>query len=318
MSPRVAPPRAAKHQPAKVVVANEQGARIVSNPWAPALPHAIRQVRRALATARAEDVFLYSAALAFYGLISVAPLVVVALWVTSLVVGPTQIHDAAAELGRFSPEALGADRALERVADLGTRLGLVAVIAAVWPATAYGSALVRVLDRLTGDRDATGLQRRGAALLLVCLAPVLVLASLVASYAGATTLGDTPMEIAVGLTVAFVYGFGATFVTVSFIYRILPRTPLDWRATIHGALIAAASISVLSVTYVAYLRLGANFERRYAWHALAAVVLLGLWLFAANTALLVGYRAAHRRRPAVRIHGTREPSPTSSPAESKS
>ncbi|HEX6238328.1 MAG TPA: hypothetical protein VFZ68_14105, partial [Acidimicrobiales bacterium] len=63
----------------------------------------IRRVRRALATARAEDVFLYSAALAFYGLISVAPLVVVALWVTSLVVGPRQIHDAAAELARFSP-----------------------------------------------------------------------------------------------------------------------------------------------------------------------------------------------------------------------
>ena len=270
-----------------------------------------------MAIARAEDVFLYSAALAFYGLISVAPLVVVGLWVTSLVVGPTQIHDAAAELARFSPEDLGADRALERVADLGTRLGLVAVIAAVWPATAYGSALVRVLDRLTGDPDATRLQRRGAALLLVCLAPVLVLASLVASYAGATTLGNTPVEIAVGLTVALVYGFGATFVTVGFIYRVLPRTPLDWRSTIHGALIAAASISVLSVTYVAYLRLGANFERRYAWHALAAVVLLGLWLFAANTALLVGYRAAHRRGPAVRIHATRAPSPASSPAESR-
>jgi uncharacterized BrkB/YihY/UPF0761 family membrane protein len=92
-----------------------------------------------------------------------------------------------------------------------------------------------------------------------------------------------------------VYGFGATFVTVGFIYRVLPRTPLDWRSTIHGTLIAAASISVLSVGYVAYLRLGANFERRYASDALAAVVLLGLWLFAANTALLIGYRAAHRR-----------------------
>jgi hypothetical protein len=46
-------------------------------------------------------------------------------------------------------------------------------------------------------------------------------------------------------------------------------------------------------------------------------VLLGLWLFAANTALLVGYRAAHRRGPAMRTHGTREPSPTSSGAEPK-
>jgi hypothetical protein len=60
---------------------------------------------------------------------------------------------------------------------------------------------------------------------------------------------------------------------------------------------------VLSVAYVAFLRLGANFERRYASDALAAVVLLGLWLFAANTALLVGYRAAHRRGPAIRDAG---------------
>jgi uncharacterized BrkB/YihY/UPF0761 family membrane protein len=92
-------------------------------------------------------------------------------------------------------------------------------------------------------------------------------------------------------------------VTVGFIYRVLPRTLLDWRSTIHGALIAAASISVLSVAYVAFLRLGANFERRYASDALAAVVLLGLWLFAANTALLVGYRAAHRRGPVIRDAG---------------
>jgi hypothetical protein len=54
---------------------------------------------------------------------------------------------------------------------------------------------------------------------------------------------------------------------------------------------AAASISVLSAAYAAYLRLGVNFERRYASDALAAVVLLGLWLFAANTALLLSFRA---------------------------
>jgi membrane protein len=278
-------------------MATPRGAVIVLNSWASALSRLIRQARRAVAAARADDVFLYSAALAFYGLISVAPLVVVALWITSLVVGPAQVDQAAAELARFSPEALGADRALERVADLGTRLGLVAVVAALWPATAYGSALVGVLDRLAGDRDATGLRRRGVALLLVCLAPVLVLASLVASYAGATALGDTPLEVAGGFAGGLVFGFGATFVTVGFIYRVLPRTPLDRHSTIHGALIAAGCISVLSVIYVAYLRLGANFERRYASDALAAVVLLGLWLFAANTALLIGYRAAHRRGP---------------------
>jgi membrane protein len=251
----------------------------------------IRRARRALATARANDLFLYSAALAFYGLISVAPLVVVALWFTSLVVGPTQIHDAASELARFTPQGLSADRALVRVANLGTGLGLLAVLAALWPATAYGSALVRILDRFAEDREATGLRGRGTALLLVAFVPVLVLGSLLASYVGAAALGDTPSEFAIGFAVAFAFGFGATVGSVLVIYKVFPRTPPDWRSAVRGALIAASSISLLSAAYVAYLRLGARFEQHYASDALAAVVLLGLWLFAVNLALLVGYRA---------------------------
>ena len=258
----------------------------------------IGRARRGLAAARAEDVFLYAAALAFYGLISVAPLVVVALWVTSRVVGDAQVHHVADELARVAPPALGVDRALERVADLGTTLGLMAVVAALWPATAYGAALVRVLDRLAGDRAATTLRGRGAALLLVGLVPVFVLGSLVASYVGSAVLGDTGAEAAVGLGLALVSGFTTTVATVAIIYKVFPSTSPDWRATLRGAVIAAGSISVLSSAYVAYLRLGANFEHRYASDALAAVVLLGFWLFAANTALLLGYRTARGVRRA--------------------
>ena len=71
-----------------------------------------------------------------------------------------------------------------------------------------------------------------------------------------------------------------------------PRTPPGSRDTLRGALVATGSIAVLSVGSVAYLRLGANFEQRDASDALASVVLLGLWLYAANIALLVGYRVA--------------------------
>jgi membrane protein len=255
----------------------------------------VHRARARLAAAREDDVFLYAAALAFYGLISVVPLVVVALWITSLVVGRAEVHHVADELARMAPPALGADVALERVADLGTTLGLTAVAAALWPATAYGSALVRVLDRLGGERGARGLHGRGVALLLVCLVPVLVLGSLVASYTGAATLGDSGVGTAVGLVLALASGFAAAVATVAAIYKVFPRTPPSRPAILRGALIAAGSISVLSVGYVAYLRVGANFEQRYASAALGAVVLLGVWLFAANTALLVGYRAAHGR-----------------------
>lgn len=272
-----------------------------------ARPALIGRLRTGVTAARADDLFLYAAALAFYGLISVAPLVVVALWVTSLVVGQAQVHVVADELARLAPRALGVDRALKEVAELGTTLGLAALVAALWPATAYGSALVRVLDRMGGDRAATGLRGRGAALLLVSLIPVLVLCGLVASYAGSAAVGDTEAEIAAGLVVALLAGFAAAVAALAILYRVFPRLPPEWPATLRGALVAAGGISVLSVGYVAYLRLGANFERRYASDALAAVVLLGLWLFAANIALLAGYRFARvHRRPAPRAGGPPE------------
>ena len=252
----------------------------------------LKRAHQAIAHAREDDVFLYSAALAFYGLVSVAPLVVVALWVTSLLVSDSQVHQVADDVGRLAPPDVGADRALEQVANLGATLGLTALVAALWPATAYGSALVRVLDRVAGDRAVNSLRSRGTALLLVGLVPVLMLGSLLASYAGSTALGDDGVGVVVGLVLALVTGFTATVAAVALVYKVFPRNPLGWPATVRGALVAAGIISVLSVGYVAYLRFGANFERQYASTALAAVVLLGLWLFAANIALVVGFRSA--------------------------
>jgi uncharacterized BrkB/YihY/UPF0761 family membrane protein len=247
-----------------------------------------------LDAAHDDDLFLYAAALAFYGLVSVVPLVVVALWLTSLLVGPGQVEEAATALARHTPEALGADRALVRVADFGTRLGLLAVLAALWPATAYGAGLMRILDRFGGDRSPAGRRRRSSALLLVALAPVLLLAGLVASYAGAATLGDSPIGVALGFCLAVVYGFAAASATVVLIYRVFPREPGDWHSTLRGALVGAGSVSLLSAGYVAYLRFGARFEQRYVSDTLASIVLLGLWLYAANLALLVGYRTTRK------------------------
>ncbi len=254
------------------------------------------RVRRTVASARADDLFLYGAALAFYGLVSVAPFIVVALWLTALLVGDDKIHLVAAQLDDLAPRALGADRALQRVADLGARAGLVAVVAALWPATAYGSALARVFDRITLGQQAPwkGLRGRGLTLALVGFVPVLVLAGLLATYGGASVPGDSPMGTVVGLALAGILGFAVAAAAVIVIYRVFPASAPGWPSTLRGTVVAASGISLLSVAYVTYLRLGTNFEQRYALDALAAVMLLGLWLFAANVALLVGYKAARQ------------------------
>ena len=132
--------------------------------------------------------------------------------------------------------------------------------------------------------------------MLVGLIPVLVLGSLVVSYLGAAALGHTGAEVVLGLILGLIAGFTTAVAIVAVIYKLFPRAAPSWREALFGALIAAGCIAGLSAAYDAHLRLGANFEHRYASDALASPVLLGLWMFAANCALLIGYQAARRRR----------------------
>jgi hypothetical protein len=57
---------------------------------------------------RHEDVFLLSAGLAFYALVSVAPFAILVLWLVSLVAGDDRVRQVADQLGRMLPASLDA------------------------------------------------------------------------------------------------------------------------------------------------------------------------------------------------------------------
>ncbi len=205
-----------------------------------------------------------------------------------------QVQHVADDLARLAPLALGVDGALERVADLETTLGLLAVVAALWPATAYGSALARVLDRVAGDRVATGLRGRGAAL---C-----------SSSSGRCSCWAAWWRATPALPRS---------VTRRWRSRSVSRSPLcsasrpQWRLSWSSTRPSPERRPLASDTQRSgRRRWGHRFvvgglcrlpaPRRqlragYASDALAAVLLLAVWLFAANAALLVGYRVARRQ-----------------------
>ncbi len=243
---------------------------------------------------RGEDVFMLAAGLAFYALVSVAPFAILVLWVLSVVTSDTQVQEVADRLARLAPHRLSLDEAFRRVAQLGAGLGLGAVVALLWPATAYGAGIRRAFERLSPnrDREAKGLRGRALALALLGVVPALALAGLVASYLGTTILGEGLLARLAGWALALVFGFAASWLTVAAIYLIFSPRPMRRSGLVRGAAVAACSISVLSLGYVMFLNLGADFERRYATSGLAAVVLLAVWLFLANALILVGYQIA--------------------------
>jgi len=243
-----------------------------------------------------EDVLMISAGLAFYALVSVAPLVIIALWVTSMIVGDDAVQRTGEQLSRLAPGRVGLDKAFMQVARTGTDIGIWAVAVALWPATAYGAGLARAFNRVSGQaRELPGLKGRALAFLLMAGLQIVVLASLAVVLVGPRLLGEGLVAAVVGWAGAGVVVFVSTAAMTGLIYRVFATESASWTGIAQAAATVAAGISLLSLGYVVFLRLGTDFEQRYASSGLAAVVLLAGWLFLANALLLVGYRLARER-----------------------
>jgi uncharacterized BrkB/YihY/UPF0761 family membrane protein len=249
-------------------------------------------VRTIVEKSRGQDVLLFASGLSFYAIISVVPLAIFVIWATSLIAGDQRIHSFANELRSVAPKNLDVGGFVERVAHLGTSLGVPALLTALWPATSYGAGLRRAFDRLgpKKTKELGGLRGRGLA--LIVLLPIFVMGSIIGSYAGTALFGRGVARGILGGVLALAFGFAGAFVSVASIYRIFAPERLSWRSILKGTIWSAATISLLSLVLSLLVSLGANFQQHYGSVGVAAIVLLGVWLFLANALLLVGYRVA--------------------------
>lgn len=233
---------------------------------------------------------MIAAGLAFYALVSVAPLVIIALLATSLVVGDAAVQRTGEELARLAPTKLGVDRAFVQVANAGSGIGIWAAVGALWPATAYGAGLARAFNRLSSrSRELPGLRGRALAFVLMAALQIVVLAGLAVALVGPRLLGRGAVATAAGWAVAALAGFLGVAAMTGVIYRVFAPETVSWKGIGQAASTVAAGVSLISLFYGVFLHVGTNFEQRYASSGLALVVLLAVWLFLANALLLVGY-----------------------------
>jgi membrane protein len=253
--------------------------------------------RRVVIRARRDDILLLSGALGFYALVSLVPLVILALWMTGMMVSDDRIHELADRLTKMAPAHIGIGSAVQGAAEEGTRFGVVAALLALWPATAYGSGLAQAFERITPrpDRRRSGIRGRGLA--VVVLLPLFVLGSILASFVGTKLLEDARAGAVLGPVVALVTAFGIAAVAIAVIYKIFPSETLKWGAVLKATSFTSAGVSLLSLIFVLYVSLGADFEQRYASSWMGVVILIAVWLYIANVLLLVGYKIALEADP---------------------
>lgn len=233
------------------------------------------------------DVLLTASSLAFYGLISLLPLLLLSFSVFEAFAGAEQLRRL--ERAATSPQT-GSVGLLARDLMRGASTSWIVVLGTLWPATAYGAGLARALRHMA-DRDVgpSGAAGRLKGLLFVGVLPALTLLGVPGAFVLRRVPGNGGLQTLVGWVVAAVAVTVAVTVLLILVYHAFAPESLSWRATARGAVATAAGVTVLSLGAITVLGLGVTSDR-YGTPAVTGVMLMGVWLFAVNVLLLAGYQ----------------------------
>jgi YihY family inner membrane protein len=270
-------------------------------------------IQRFVGWLRSDDFFSTSSSLAYYAMISLAPMVLVALWIVGAFVPDETLENLGSDVEQSSPDQLPVGDIVRQLIEVATTIGFLSVLGALWPATAYGAALARAFSRITPDQErrVQGMQGRLFALVIVALMPLAVFGGLALFFVGPRLLPDA------GAWLPIAFGVGAYAVVVAVvavIFTLFRMTGTEPSDIVVGSLASATLMAVATGVYLVYLEFFADFEENYGASSLATTVLLGLWLMVVNAMMIVGYRlmlhkALHRdaeRNPDGPISGDRE------------
>lgn len=235
------------------------------------------------------DLLLTASSLAFYGVVSALPLLMLSFAAVDAVAGDDTLQSFAKRAASSGPEGTGAF--LEPLVSGGGSLTVATVLFTLWPATAYGGGLRRAFTHSADlDEAAAGTRGRLLGVGLMLVLPVLVLAGIPMMFVLSNLAGDGTWGLVLGWSAALVAGglFGTALTAL--LYQAFTPASLGWRDAVTGAAVTAVTTAVFSVLFVVYLDV-ADIEKRFGGGATAVVVLIGLWLFVANILLLAGHQA---------------------------
>ncbi|HEY1943914.1 MAG TPA: YihY/virulence factor BrkB family protein [Roseiarcus sp.] len=254
---------------------------------------------RAISTANSARLFSLAAAVAFYGILALAPAVTVFVSVYGLLADPHVVVSQLAPFTTFFPDAardLVIDQAQRIASSSGRSLsfGLITGLAvAAWSATAAAKALFDSLNAIYGESEKRSLIRLNAIALTVTIGAVvwMVIAILFVAAEPALVTRLTPrLGGAIAFAVAWLrwpifLTLAATSIAV--LYRVGPSRSRPPHAPLWpGALIAAALWGVSSEAFGWYVSRLGNYQAVYGSLATVAIFLTWIWLSA--SAVLIG------------------------------
>jgi membrane protein len=251
--------------------------------------------KRAWAEAKADQVPLIAAGVAFFGFLSLFPAIVAAVLAYGLIADPAQIRTQTQELAAAMPASardllLGQIDALTSAPRQGLGIGLaIAVLVALWSASGGTGYLITAVN-LAYDEDETRgfIRRKLLALGLTLGAIVFVLLAIGLFAVGAAITDGVPTVIRVLLEIArLLVALLLITIALAVVYRVAPARDaprLRWVSV--GAAVATIIWLIASIGFSIYVSTFGSYAKTYG--SLAAVVVLMLWLWLTVYAVLLG------------------------------
>jgi membrane protein len=232
-----------------------------------------------------------AAMVAYYALLSLLPLLAIALSLIGAFGRPDDSSTLIHELGRIFPgtsvkNLVDIVRTLQRNA---TALGVIGGASLIWTSLGFLSALESALNIIYGLPNRPFVRQKLLVFALVGSGLALVLISLVAATTAQTFLSDhasgllkQPVwQISSALAISTAVTLGFTFT----VYRLLPNTPISSREALPGAILATVLLQASFAALPVYLNVAQTLP---ALKAFGGIVLLLTWLYLMGNIVMLG------------------------------
>lgn len=238
---------------------------------------------------------LFSAGIAFFAVLSIAPVLVTALSVYGAVNTPAQARDQLSQVAEMLPaqvEPIVADQ-LRSITTASTKVltvrGLAGLVIALWTATTAMASLIDALTVAYHETETRGFLRRSVLAVAFVLGGALLLGAVIAVAGVASpALSEAPAMVRSVAPVFIWLALAALMSAVlAVLYRFAPdRAHARWRWTSWGAMGATALWLATSVALFAYVQRLGTYESTYG--SLAGVAISMFWLWISVLLVVVG------------------------------
>ncbi len=234
-----------------------------------------------------DDGPMWAAAIAYYSLLSLFPLLLALGSIAAYFVEPQwAVQQATGYLGDLLPRGSGAiERIVKQTIEAGQGGGLLFLVPLLWTGSLVFGAIAKALNIVYEAEDQYGFAKRmmvRVAMLLSLGAMFLVaLASPLALRLLRATLGILPAASEI-IFELIVNALPTVFLLLAFFlaYRFVPGRRIDWRAALFGGVIAALLFAAAKPLFLGFLQQMASYNLVYGSLSGIIVVVLWTWMVA--------------------------------------